>query len=122
MPFRTLNELVEHYKYDSDGLCLCLTEPCRNLELPQTADLSHNTKDQWEIPRSTVKLARKLGAGQFGDVWEGVWNGTTPVAVKTLKHGSMTPEDFLKEAAIMKKLRHPKLVQVCADCRVCDMS
>ena len=44
--FRTLGELVNHYKYDSDGLCLCLTEPCRNLELPQTADLSHNTKDQ----------------------------------------------------------------------------
>ena len=68
---------------------------------------------QWEIPRETIRLSRKLGAGQFGDVWEGVWNGTTPVAVKTLKHGTMSPEDFLKEAAIMKKLRHPKLIQVC---------
>lgn len=116
VPFRNLNELVNHYKYDSDGLCLCLTEPCRNLELPQTADLSHNMKDQWEIPRSTIKLAKKLGSGQFGDVWEGLWNGTTPVAVKTLKHGSMSPDDFLKEAAIMKKLRHPKLVQLYAVC------
>jgi fyn-related kinase len=35
------------------------------------------------------------------------------VAVKTLKPGTMTVEDFLKEAAIMKKLRHPKLIQVC---------
>lgn len=116
VPFRTLNELVNHYKYDSDGLCLCLTEPCRNLEMPQTADLSHNTKDQWEIPRATIKLAKKLGSGQFGDVWEGMWNGTTPVAVKTLKHGSMSSDDFLKEAAIMKKLRHPKLVQLYAVC------
>jgi len=116
VPFRTLNELVNHYKYDSDGLCLCLTEPCRNLETPETSGMSHNTKDQWEIPRETIKLSRKLGAGQFGDVWEGVWNGTTPVAVKTLKHGAMSSDDFLKEAAIMKKLRHPKLVQLYAVC------
>jgi hypothetical protein len=44
--FRTLGELVNHYKYDSDGLCLCLTDFCKKSELPQTADLSHNTKDQ----------------------------------------------------------------------------
>ena len=68
---------------------------------------------QWEIPRSTIKLARKLGAGQFGDVWEGVWNGTTPVAVKTLKaDASRSVDDFLKEAAIMKKLRHSHIVLV----------
>jgi fyn-related kinase len=61
-------------------------------------------------------LAKKLGSGQFGDVWEGIWNGSTPVAVKTLKPGSMSSEDFLKEAAIMKKLRHPKLIQLYAVC------
>jgi fyn-related kinase len=42
----------------------------------------------------------------------GTWNGTTSVAVKTLKPGSMSNEEFLKEAAIMKKLRHPNLIQV----------
>ena len=30
---------------------------------------------------------KKLGHGQFGEVWEGVWNNTTPVAIKTLKPG-----------------------------------
>ena len=114
--FRTLGELVEHYKYDSDGLCMCLTVPCKNNEMPVTADLSHNTKDQWEIPRSTIKLTKKLGSGQFGDVWAGTWNGTTNVAVKTLKHGTMSPDDFLREAAVMKKLRHPKLIQLYAVC------
>jgi fyn-related kinase len=61
-------------------------------------------------------LSKKLGAGQFGEVWEGMWNGTTPVAVKTLKPGSMTVEDFLAEASILKKLRHPKLLQLYAVC------
>ena len=73
---------------------------------------AHPFSIQWEISRDTIRLNRKLGSGQFGDVWEGVWNGTTSVAVKTLKAGSMDPADFLKEAAIMKKLRHPKLIQV----------
>ena len=49
-------------------------------------------------------------------VWEGVWNNTTPVAIKTLKPGTMDPKDFLTEAQIMKKLRHPKLIQLYAVC------
>ena len=42
----------------------------------------------------------------------GIWNGTTEVAVKTLKPGTMQVNDFMQEATIMKKLRHPKLIQV----------
>lgn len=43
--------------------------------------------DQWEIDRNSVQLLKRLGSGQFGEVWEGLWNNTTPVAVKTLKPG-----------------------------------
>lgn len=44
----------------------------------------------------------------------GTWNGTTKVAVKTLKTGTMAPKAFLEEAQIMKLLRHDKLVQLYA--------
>lgn len=57
------------------------------IEKPVTADLSHSTRDQWEIDRSSLKFVRKLGHGQFGEVWEGLWNNTTPVAIKSLKQG-----------------------------------
>lgn len=57
------------------------------IEKPVTEGLSHRTRDQWEIDRSSLKFVRKLGSGQFGDVWEGLWNNTTPVAIKTLKSG-----------------------------------
>lgn len=56
--------------------------------VPETHGLSYNTVDQWEILRTSVKLLKKLGAGQFGEVFEGIWNDTTAVAVKTLKPGT----------------------------------
>lgn len=111
--FKGLIELVEHYQKGADGLCTRLTEPARNEDKPETSGLG---KDQWEIPRDSIQLSKKLGAGQFGDVWKGMWNGTTPVAVKTLKPGTMSVKDFMLEATIMKKLRHPKLIQLYAVC------
>ncbi|XP_072218898.1 tyrosine-protein kinase FRK [Leuresthes tenuis] len=114
--FPTLKELVEYYSRQSDGLCVRLGQPCRKMEVPQTYGLSYNTVDQWEIDRTTIKLQRKLGAGQFGEVFEGLWNDTTSVAVKTLKPGTMDPQDFLREAQLMKRLRHPKLIQLYAVC------
>lgn len=59
------------------------------IEKPVTEGLSHRTRDQWEIDRNSLKFVRKLGSGQFGDVWEGLWNNTTPVAIKTLKSGEL---------------------------------
>ncbi|KAL7046554.1 hypothetical protein ACKWTF_002640 [Chironomus riparius] len=114
--FRTLQELVEHYSKDSDGLCVNLCKPCVQIEKPVTDGLSHRTRDQWEIDRSSLRFVKKLGSGQFGDVWEGLWNNTTPVAIKTLKPNTMDPKDFLAEAQIMKKLRHSKLIQLYAVC------
>uniref|UniRef100_A0A673B2W2 Tyrosine-protein kinase n=1 Tax=Sphaeramia orbicularis TaxID=375764 RepID=A0A673B2W2_9TELE len=114
--FETLRELVEYYSKQADGLCVQLGEPCKKMEAPQTYGLSYNTVDQWEIDRKSIKLIRKLGAGQFGEVFEGLWNDTTAVAVKTLKPGTMDPEDFLREAQIMKRLRHAKLIQLYAVC------
>ncbi|XP_061903230.1 tyrosine-protein kinase Fgr isoform X3 [Entelurus aequoreus] len=94
----------------NDGLCYYLTKPCHN-STPLTRGLG---RDAWEVARSTLALRRKLGQGCFGDVWMGMWNGTTKVAVKTLKPGTMSPEAFLEEAQIMKRLRHDKLVQLYA--------
>lgn len=46
----------------------------------------------------------------------GKLNGTADVAIKTLKKGSMSPADFLREAEIMHKMRHKKLVTLLAVC------
>uniref|UniRef100_A0AAY4C716 Tyrosine-protein kinase n=1 Tax=Denticeps clupeoides TaxID=299321 RepID=A0AAY4C716_9TELE len=116
--FDTVQQLVQHYTERAAGLCCRLIGSCRR-GMPKLADLSVKTKDVWEIPRESLQLTKKLGNGQFGegcfgDVWMGMWNGTTKVAVKTLKPGTMSPEAFLDEAQIMKRLRHDKLVQLYA--------
>lgn len=116
--FNDIKELVEHYKESVDGLCTRLTNAVKPQDAPETSGLSHDTKDQWEIPRNSIQLKKKLGAGQFGDVWAGLWNNTVEVAVKTLKPGTMDVADFMLEAAIMKKLRHPKLIQLYAVCTI----
>uniref|UniRef100_A0A1A7Z0J2 Tyrosine-protein kinase n=1 Tax=Iconisemion striatum TaxID=60296 RepID=A0A1A7Z0J2_9TELE len=108
--FTSLQQLVFHYRKHSDGLCHALTDVCP-VSRPQTQGLG---RDAWEIPRESLRLDVKLGQGCFAEVWLGTWNGTTRVAIKTLKPNTMSSEAFLQEAQVMKKLRHEKLVQLYA--------
>ena len=50
--------------------------------------LSFFSRDEWEIERSTLQFQKKLGQGNFGEVWSGMWNESTAVAIKTLKTGT----------------------------------
>lgn len=53
------------------GLCCRLVVPCHK-GMPRLADLSVKTKDVWEIPRESLQLIKRLGNGQFGEVWMGM--------------------------------------------------
>lgn len=115
MTFTSLQQLVGYYAEGANGLCYRLTLACPKPK-PHVWDLSPETRDEWEIPRDSLQLMRKLGSGNFGEVWYGLWKNATEVAVKTLKPGTMDPAAFLQEAAIMKKFRHDKLVSLYAVC------
>lgn len=52
--------------------------------MPKLADLSVKTKDVWEIPRESLQLIKKLGNGQFGEVWMGTTHK---------KHGNVFKEE-----------------------------
>ncbi|XP_026209945.1 tyrosine-protein kinase Lck [Anabas testudineus] len=107
--FNSLKELVEHHSRDADGLCTKLIKPCQS-KIPQKPWW----QDEWEIPRESLKLERRLGAGQFGEVWMGVYNNDRKVAIKNLKMGTMSVEAFLAEANMMKNLQHARLVRLFA--------
>ena len=118
--FNTLEDLVAGYSTaECKGLCCQLTRPAPRVKPRSDAKnnaLEYATRDQYEIPRSQITLIKKLGAGNFGEVWKGTWQGRVDVAVKTLKTGTMEPEAFLQEAEIMKKFSHPHLVAMYAVC------
>jgi len=117
--FGSLAELVNYYSESSDELNVTLSNPCVvnfEREKPSTIGLSRSTVQDLEIDRSSFKLERMLGEGQFGQVWKGIWNNTTPVVIKMLKSDSIDSEQFLTETQLMRKLIHPRLVQLYAVC------
>jgi hypothetical protein len=68
-----LNEknLIAIYETENSlGLCHVLTVACPKPK-PELWDLSSTMQDQWEIDRSEVRLDKKLGSGNFGEVWLG---------------------------------------------------
>lgn len=107
--FRDISSMIKHYHNKPDGLCRKLERPCAKPKAQKPWD-----KDAWEISKDSIKMVKKLGAGQFGEVWMAYYNNTTKVAVKTLKPGTMTVEAFLDEANMMKTLQHDRLVRLYA--------
>ncbi|XP_077442966.1 tyrosine-protein kinase Blk isoform X2 [Stigmatopora argus] len=105
--FPSLRELVRYYTRTADGLCQRLYAPCKK-KAPQQPW----APDEWEIPRETLTLVKKLGAGQFGEVWMGYYKNALKVAIKTLKEGTMEARAFLQEANLMKQLQHERLVRL----------
>jgi len=57
-----------------------------------------------------IKILERLGGGNFGDVYRGIWNGTTDVALKQLKSKEHF-EEFLHEASMLHALNHPNVVR-----------
>ena len=106
--YATTVDDLQCYARDADGVQLCtqLTTPCPM----RTPD------DDWEIEHRSIVLKDKLADGKFSEIWEGTWNGMTPVAVKKHKPDTMTILNFLAEAQIMKKLENKKLIKLYGVC------
>lgn len=50
-----------------DGLCQQLGKPC-----VKPNDTTKWDDDVWEISKDKLRMVKKLGAGQFGEVWMGM--------------------------------------------------
>ncbi|XP_071453126.1 tyrosine-protein kinase Btk [Hetaerina americana] len=106
-------DLVNYHRHNSGGLASRLkASPC-DRPAPPTAGLSH---DKWEIDPQELHLLEELGSGQFGVVRRGKWRGSIDVAVKMMKEGTMSEDDFIDEAKVMTKLQHQNLVQLYGVC------
>uniref|UniRef100_A0A8C9V622 Tyrosine-protein kinase n=1 Tax=Scleropages formosus TaxID=113540 RepID=A0A8C9V622_SCLFO len=114
--FSTLAELVHHHSTVADGLVTTLHYPAPKCNKPTVYGVSP-IHDKWEMERTDITMKHKLGGGQYGEVYVGVWKKyNLTVAVKTLKEDTMEVEEFLKEASVMKEVKHPNLVQLLGVC------
>lgn len=114
--FFTIAELIHHHSVHADGLVTTLHYPAAKADKPVVYSFSPEP-DEWEIPRNEIAMKHRLGGGQYGEVYEGVWKKyERQVAVKTLREETMEVDEFLKEAAVMKEIKHPRLVQLLGVC------
>lgn len=83
--FATLAELVHHHSTVADGLVTTLHYPAPKCNKPTVYGVSP-IHDKWEMERTDITMKHKLGGGQYGEVYVGVWKKyNLTVAVKTLK-------------------------------------
>ncbi|TNM98949.1 hypothetical protein fugu_013513 [Takifugu bimaculatus] len=112
--FSTIPELIVYHQHNAAGMVSRLkyivttrTRP------PSTVGLGYGV---WEIDPRHLTFIKDLGTGQFGVVKYGKWQGKHDVAIKMIKEGSMSEDDFIEEAKIMMKLHHENLVQLYGVC------
>ncbi|XP_012945499.1 tyrosine-protein kinase SRK2 [Aplysia californica] len=113
--FQTLADLVKHYQDSVDGLCCKLASTCAKPRSLIWA-MERGKEDEFVTTRSTLHLTRRLGGGQFAEVWLAKWQGATDVAVKIQNATKVTTAAFLDEAQILKTLQHPNIVELRGVC------
>ncbi|XP_062909163.1 tyrosine-protein kinase ITK/TSK-like [Mobula hypostoma] len=113
--FDTIPELITYHQHNAAGLVTRLRYPVSSWRetAPSTAGFSYGA---WEISATALTFMEEVGCGQFGVVHMGYWRNQHKVAIKTIREGAMSEEDFIEEAQIMMKLSHEKLVQLYGVC------
>lgn len=76
-----------------DGLCQKLSVPCVSPKPQKPWE-----KDAWEIPRESLQMEKKLGAGQFGEVWMG--KELEPESTRPVLRGSWELRDITQKREI----------------------
>ena len=107
----SLNELVHHYMLQTGHLSCTLKVPVtKPVNIP-------TTQDKWEIERSSIEFLKCLTAGEFGETWKAnLVTEVSSVMIKTNIATNIPQETFLKEANILKKLRHDNIIHLHGVC------
>lgn len=113
--FISLADLVKHYQDAADGLCCKLSQTCAK---PRSLlwSMERGKQDEFCTSKSTLHLTKRLGSGQFAEVWLAKWNGSKDVAVKMQKMDCVSTASFLDEAQILKTLQHPNIITLLGVC------
>jgi len=78
-------------------------------DAPRASKVQENSENKF-IKIDNINVKEKLGAGNFGEVYRGDWEGAE-VALKKLKSAE-DYEEFVKEAGVLKNLNHPNVLRL----------
>ncbi|PVD18616.1 hypothetical protein C0Q70_21166 [Pomacea canaliculata] len=78
--------------------------------------MERGRQDEYNTTRDTLHLVKRLGSGQFAEVWHAKWNGSKEVAAKMQKMDCVSTASFLDEAQILKTLQHPNIISLLGVC------
>ncbi|CAJ0941203.1 unnamed protein product [Ranitomeya imitator] len=95
---RMLRGLISRLKYPV----------CSVRNSPSIAGLGYGS---WEIDLKDLTFLKELGNGQFGVVKYGKWRGQFEVAIKMVKEGSMSEDEFIDEAKCMMRFYIGKTIR-----------
>ncbi|KAM6095422.1 LOW QUALITY PROTEIN: cytoplasmic tyrosine-protein kinase BMX [Chlamydotis macqueenii] len=117
--FGSIPKLIHYHQHNSAGMVtrLRLSVSVQVNKVPTKASLGNGI---WELKRE-IFLLRELGSGQFGVVHLGKWKGQYDVAVKMIKEGAMSEDEFIEESQTMMRLSHPKLVRLSVCSKSCPI-
>lgn len=72
--------------------------------------------DSLKNARKDIQLVEKIGTGPCFEVWEGLWNGSVPIAIKMTSPKMTLSANFIKELEAMRALHHPNLISFYISC------
>ena len=112
--FPSIPDLISHHQEHHSGLPLKLTHIVPKAHAKGIV-ISKKDEETWEMNRNEIKLGKMLGQGNYGEVYKAKWRGGE-IAVKTVKEDSMGIDEFMREAQVMKMMKHPNLVLLLGVC------
>ena len=100
--FSTIRSLLDYHV--ETGTTLTINSPVKILR-PVTKH------DKWSLYHRDITIRKKLGKGEFGDVFRAELNGKV-VSVKSWRSGDLKDMDmFMREADILKQFDHPNVIK-----------
>lgn len=88
------------------------------VEVKEASEGTQGKADEIHVRESDIEWGAKIGQGSFGKVYKGrLWG--QEVALKVMRTDKMSKsdiEDFEMESELLKKLRHPNIVQFLGSC------
>ena len=91
----------------------------RNMETLQEGYIPSNYISEADLLKNAkkdIQLVKKISTGPCFDVWEGLWNGSVPIAIKMTTSKTALSANFINELEAMRALHHQNLVSFYISC------